>query len=74
MTAQWVRTRDPADTLQTAVRLGAGWSTSAIVFQTAISTPASGIYDIFVDTLSAGIQVTPGSLFVIEMHGQNTGT
>jgi hypothetical protein len=63
-----------AGTLIVALRLGPGWNTTPIVFQRTISTPGSGIHDVFVDATSAGIQLTPGTLFVIEMQSQNTGT
>ena len=59
-------------TLGTALRVGPGWNTSAILFQSTIVKPTSGTDDVFVNATSAGIQLTPGSLFVIEMQGQNT--
>jgi hypothetical protein len=61
-------------TLRTALRVGAGWNTTAIVLQSIITKPTSGTDDIFVDATSAGIQLVPGTLFVIEMQGQGTGT
>jgi hypothetical protein len=60
-------------TLRVALRAGAGWNTTPILFQTTIAKPTAGTDNVFVNVTSANLQVTPGSLFVIEMQGQGTG-
>jgi hypothetical protein len=60
-------------TLLVSLRLGAGWNTSPTVFQTLLTKTNSSYEDIFVDVTSTNIMVAPGTLFVIEMHGQGTG-
>ena len=60
-------------TLQTAIRMGAGWNTGPAAFQALLTKAITGNEDVFVDVTSANIQLTPGTLFVIEMQGQGTG-
>jgi hypothetical protein len=57
--------------VMTSIRLGAGWNTSTPVFQSVVSLAVTGINDVFVDVTSANITVSPGTLFVIEIGGQN---
>lgn len=60
--------------LQVSVRIGAGWNTSPAVFQTTVVKPTGGNDMVFVDTTSANIALSAGTLFVIEMQGTGTGT
>jgi hypothetical protein len=57
--------------VMTSIRLGPGWNTSPAVFQSAVVLASTGINDVFVDVTSANIMVAPGTLFVIEIGGQN---
>jgi hypothetical protein len=61
-------------TLGTAVRIGPGWNTTPTVFTATITKPTSGTDNVFVNVTSAGILVTPSTVFVIEMQGLGTGT
>jgi hypothetical protein len=60
-------------TLLTNVRVGAGWNTGPSAFQFLISKPTAGTDQVFVNTTSANIALSVGTLFVIEMQGQATG-
>lgn len=61
-------------TLSTRLRFGPGWSTAALLFQTSIMKPTSGVDDVFVDVTSSAISIVEGQVFVIELQGENTGT
>ena len=56
------------------MRVGSGWNTAPVVFQTILTKPTSGQDNMFVDVTSANILVAPGTDFVIEMQGLDTGT
>ncbi len=56
------------------VRMGAGWSTNPAVFTTQVIQQTASTPELyFVDTTSANIAVAPGTLFVIEVQGNNDG-
>ncbi|MCC7014039.1 MAG: hypothetical protein IT454_15890 [Planctomycetes bacterium] len=57
------------------LRAGAGWNTSPVLYQTTVTqTGSSGqATSVFVDVTAANLSVVPGSLFVIEVQGNNTG-
>jgi len=60
--------------LDVRVRVGPGWSTAPVLFQTLINAPSVGWQSVFVDCSAANIPQSVNGLFVIEMQGNNTGT
>lgn len=61
--------------LNVGIRMGPGWSTSPLVFSTQITLASAGNNQVvFVDCTGAGIQVAPGTIFVLDMYGNSTGT
>jgi hypothetical protein len=61
-------------TLETRLRMAAGWTTTTPAFQATVAKATAGTEDVFVDVTGAGISVAPGQLFVIELQGTGTGT
>ncbi len=60
-------------TIDIGVRRGGGWNTSAVLFQTTVTMLGTCTYEIhFIDTSSAGIALTTGELFVIEISNGST--
>jgi hypothetical protein len=59
-------------TLLTNVRVGSGWNTGPSAFQFLITKSTAAVEQVFVDTTSANIALSVGTLFVIEMQGQGT--
>ena len=55
------------------LRSGAGWNTSAVLFGGLATKSSAAQEDIFVNMSSANLTLAPGSLFVIELQGTNTG-
>ena len=60
--------------LDVRIRVGPGWNTSPVVFQTQVSASTAGWQSVFVDCSAANIAQSVGGLFVIEMQGNGTGT
>lgn len=60
-------------TLDVSVKVGTGWNTGAAAWSGTLVAAGTGTWEIhFVDVSSAGIVLSPGDLWVIEMNG-NTG-
>jgi hypothetical protein len=60
--------------LDARVKLGPGWNTSTALFTTVLTKTTASSETLFVDCSSAGISVSPGTQFVIELQGNATGT
>lgn len=61
-------------TIDVRVRMGGGWSTNPVVFSTTVVDQTGGFNEVaWVDTTSAAIPLTPGTLFVIELQGHDDG-
>ncbi len=61
-------------TVGVRLRLGAGWNTSPVLFDTTVTKQSAGQEDVFVDMRSAGLTLNVDDVFVIEFQGQGTGT
>jgi hypothetical protein len=60
--------------IQVTVRMGPAWNTSPNAFQAiAAKSTTANLENVFIDMTSANIQVAPGTLFVIDVVGQNNG-
>jgi len=60
-------------TLDVAIKVGPGWNLSAPVFSATLTSTGTGTWErVWVDTSASAINLSTGSLFVIEMVG-NTG-
>jgi hypothetical protein len=55
------------------LRVGLGWNTSPIVFQTQLTKAITGNENVFTNVTSANLVFNVGDTFVIEMQGNNTG-
>ena len=56
------------------MRLGNGWSTSPICFQTWVTKSTVGQQTVFVDTTAANISLAVGATFVIELYGSGSAS
>jgi hypothetical protein len=64
----------PGASIQVTVRMGPAWNTSSNAFQSIVAkTTTANLDNVFVDVTSANIQLVPGTLFVIDIVGQNNG-
>src|SRR5690606_25565510 len=55
------------------IRLGGGWSTSPVLFETTVAKEVTGPENIFIDMTGADITLEAGDLFVMESVGNETG-
>lgn len=56
---------------QLRVRAGAGWNTSPVLYETTVASSGTG--PLYIDLQAAGLSLTPGTLFVVELQGNGTG-
>lgn len=55
------------------LRLGPGWNTSSVVWSGSHDTNNTAWHTVYFDVTSANINLNAGDVFVIELHGNDTG-